>query len=128
MPRSLRWLAAIGWTLLVVALMVMPGQDTAADDLSHFFGGTEMTDAAGHVFLFGMLVLLWLLALGMHLPRTRALRLAVVFGLALGLVTELLQIFIPHRGVTFIDLLANTLGAAVALGVQRWLPGRLFEP
>lgn len=114
--------------MLVVVLMLMPGQDSAADDLSRFFGGTDITDAAGHVFLFGVLVLLWLLALATALPRTRALQWAVAIGLAVGLVSELLQVFIPHRGVTLLDLSANALGAAVALGVQRWLPGSLFEP
>jgi len=73
-------------------------------------------------------VLLWLLALATALPRARALRWAVAIGLAVGLVSELLQVFIPHRGVTLLDLSANALGAAVALGVQRWLPGSLFEP
>lgn len=128
MSHALRWLAATGWTVLVVVLMLMPGQDSAADDLSRFFGGTDITDAAGHVFLFGVLVLLWLLALATALPRTRALQWAVAIGLAVGLVSELLQVFIPHRGVTLLDLSANALGAAVALGVQRWLPGSLFEP
>ena len=128
MSHALRWLAATGWTVLVVVLMLMPGQDSAADDLSSFFGGTDITDAIGHVFLFGVLVLLWLLALATALPRARALRWAVAIGLAVGLVSELLQVFIPHRGVTLLDLSANALGAAVALGVQRWLPGSLFEP
>lgn len=126
--HAVRWLAAISWTVLVVALMLMPGQDTAADDLSHFFGGTDITDAAGHVFLFGVLVLLWLLALVTVLLRSRALRLAVAIGLALGLVTELLQVFVPHRGVAFIDLFANALGPALVFGLQRWLPSTLLEP
>src|SRR5690606_28958430 len=105
--RALRWLAATGWTVLVVVLMLMPGQDSAADDLSSFFGGTDIPDAIGDVVPYGVLILPGLQALAAARPRARSLRWAVALGLAAGLVGDLLHVFIPRRGVSLLDQSAN---------------------
>src|SRR5690606_35740104 len=75
MRRStiLRWAAAVGWTVLVVALTLLPGSSRVVHDTSAWFGGTELTDAIGHFLLFLVLAVAWQGALASWLERSRAL-------------------------------------------------------
>jgi len=106
-----RWSVTLVWTSVTVLLMLSPGEESAAEDLSRFFGGTDITDALGHVVLYGVLTALWRWALLNHLSLQQALGGAVAVGLALGAATELAQFLIPHRGVALVDLLANWVGS-----------------
>ncbi len=124
----LRWSAALAWTALTVFLMLSPGEQSTAEDLSRFFGGTDLTDALGHVFLFGILTALWWWTLMEHLPLPHALRAAVAVGLTTGIVTELARFFIPHWGVALIDLVANGIGVLLPPTILRLLAGnRAFD-
>jgi VanZ family protein len=55
------------------------------------------------------------------LPRQRAILLAAGIALAIGTTTEVLQIIIPSRGATLLDLGANWLGI---FAVAAWLLSR----
>ena len=114
------WSATLGWTVLLLFLMLSPGEDTAAEEVSGFFGGTELSDAVGHVNLFGVLTALWQRALALHIGKHRALTAAVAIGLGLGVATELAQLFIPDRGAGLADMLANWIGAALAAAILRY--------
>ncbi|MBN1311614.1 MAG: VanZ family protein [Anaerolineae bacterium] len=104
--------------------MVWPSRGTPVGSLSLFFGGTELTDAAGHVILCGILVWLWYWALRGYLQPSWVLGVGVAVGLGLGIVTELAQVFVPSRGASLLDLLANVLGMGIAAGLvaagQQW--------
>lgn len=97
------------------------------EDLSRFFGGTEITDAAGHVVLFGVLVMLWYCTLVKHLARRHALFLAVLIVVMLGTATELAQCLVPNRGVALIDILASYLGPLIVVGFLMLSDGLLAE-
>lgn len=121
MRRStiLRWAAAVGWTILVVALTLLPGSSRVVHDTSAWFGGTELTDAIGHFLLFLVLAVAWQGALASRLERSQALLAAGGLAGALGAVVEIGQVFIPGRGSGVLDLAANWMGvgAALLLGV-----------
>lgn len=108
------WAATVIWTAFLIFLMVSPGEESTADDISGFFGGTELTDAAGHIILFMVLTLLWQRALVSHTTYRRSLVAALAIGLGLGLATEIAQLFIPDRGGGLADILADWLGAGAA--------------
>ncbi len=115
---SLRWLLVAGWTVLTVALMLMPASEgSVAKNLSLFAGGSEVTDAIGHVILYGVLTGLWYWALRVHTIHAWAGALAVA--LTVGIGTELLQVFIPDRGASVLDLAANTIGPLLAVPFVR---------
>lgn len=120
----IRWSVALAWTGMTVFLMLSPGEESAAEDLSRFFGGTDVTDALGHILLFGVLTALWRWALLNRLPLQQTLGVAVAVGLALGTTTELAQFCVPHRGVVLIDLLANWIGSLAVVLALRLLPSK----
>jgi VanZ family protein len=108
----------VGWTAFIIVLMVIPGQGTITQDLSRAGGGTDTTDAVGHVLLFGSLVVMWWQA---HYPEQGALLAAALVGLMVGFTTELLQLWVPGRGAALIDFAANGLGVLLAGVVIRLL-------
>ncbi len=109
-----RWALAVTWTALACLLMLLPGEDSVAEDTSGFFGGTDLTDAAGHVLLFGGLTLFWYVALVCHSAPAEALRLALGLAGGLGVLLEAGQSLVPERGVSLLDFSANALGVCAA--------------
>lgn len=122
----LRVAAALGWTALACLLMLLPGKGTVAEDTSNFFGGTDSTDALGHVLLFGGLTVLWYAALSCWLAPAPALRVALVLGAAFGLLLEVGQGFVPERGISLLDFTANALGVLVGAALVIVLSRRLI--
>ncbi len=102
-------LIALAYTAGLCALMLLPGEDSLAADVSGFFGGTDATDALGHVVLFGGMGAVWAWAL-------RNVRAGCAVGVGAGLILETAQFFVPHRGAAFIDYAAN-IGGVVAFWI-----------
>ncbi|NLE51680.1 MAG: VanZ family protein [Chloroflexi bacterium] len=117
--RLIAWLAAGLWLVLVVFLMLSPGEDSLAEDLSGAFGASELTDALGHVLLFGVLTALLFHALRLHVPAERALVVATAFTLGLGSVLEPAQLLVYERGAALLDLGANWTGALLSAWLLR---------
>ena len=112
---AIRWLCALAWTAMTLALMLaFSGDGTAVTWISKLFGGTETTDAIGHVMLYGGLTLLWIWALVAHYPKRTAILIAAGIGLVLGIGCELSQQFVIERGTTVLDLAANITGICFA--------------
>ncbi len=125
----LRWALAVTWTILVCLLMLLPGEDSVAEDTSGFFGGTDLTDAAGHVLLFGGLTLFWYAALVCHRTPAEALHLALALAAGLGLLLEAGQSLVPERGVSLLDFSANAVGVCAAAYLLHTALGRhLLSP
>lgn len=110
-------LLAIGWTVLLGVLMLSPGKATFAEDVSRAFGGTDLTDAIGHVILTAVETALVFNALRLMLPLWTALGAAAVFTAILGVLLELAQLYIPYRGVSVLDFSANALGVVLCVAV-----------
>ena len=68
--------------------------------------------------LFALLTFVWFRLAVLWLPRPRAILVAAGVALAVGTATETLQLIIPSRGSTLLDLGANWLGILVVAG---WL-------
>ncbi|HMM27971.1 MAG TPA: VanZ family protein [Aggregatilineaceae bacterium] len=115
---ALGWLAVLGWLALVGFLMLAPGEGSLVEDTSRAFGGTDLTDALGHVVLFGVLAALLAHALSFHLPPDRALWLAAAVAITVGTALELAQLLAIERGASLLDLAANWLGP---LAAATWL-------
>ncbi len=117
------WLAVLVWLALMGFLMLAPGEGTPVEDISRAFGGTDVTDALGHVVLFGVLIALLAHALGFHVAPGRALGLAAGSAFVLGAVLELTQLAAVARGATPLDLMANWFGVLVGAA---WLRRSAF--
>lgn len=122
------WVGVLLVTAAVLYLMAAPSDAPGIADLSRLFGGTETTDAIGHVALFSMLTFSWYFALRYRWNQRTSFLTAIAVVCLLGTVAELSQHFVPHRGFSLLDMLANGLGVvifAMALPVFcRLLPSR----
>lgn len=112
----------MAWTILIGVLMLLPSDTQVVDRTSGTFGGTDLTDAVGHVVLFGILTALWYAAL---LARPAALIRAAALALGLGIVLETAQSVVPGRGFSLLDFGANVLGPALSVAtLRRWFSRR----
>ncbi len=118
------WLLAALWLALIVALLWTPGDEDLIDRTHRAAGGTELTDALGHVALFGVLVVLLAAARAQHTTTEHAVRWAVRVAAALGLVIEVGQIGVPERGFALYDLAANWTGPVLLWVAWRWRAAR----
>jgi len=116
---AIAWICVGLWLALVVFLMLSPGKASLVEDLSGAFGGSDLTDALGHVILFGVLAALLAHALSFHLPGRRAVTVAAVGVLALGSVLEPAQLLVYKRGASLLDLGANWTGALLSAWLLR---------
>ncbi len=124
---AVSWLAAFGWTLLLGYFMLWPSDGTTVEDVSKTFGGSDLTDAAGHVALFLVETAALYNLLRHYLPAPRALYGAIGGTLVLGLMFEAAQTWIPARGFALLDLGANWSGVGLFAAWQRrrlQVPGR----
>lgn len=114
---SLRWLVLVIGLGAVIALTTLPSSVRLIDVLetaSHRSGHPNVTDAIGHATLHGALALLIYWTLYRKIGFARALWVALLVTMALGLTTELIQHFSPGRTMQLSDLLSNWLGAMTA--------------
>jgi len=117
---AVAWLMALLWASLVFYLLLMPGDNAIVSDTSHAFGGTALTDALGHVILFGVWTGLVYGVFVFYLPRKKAFYATLGTILILGTCIELAQYLVPERGVAVLDLSANWLGALLFAGYERF--------
>lgn len=92
--------------------MLAPGEESPVEELSGFFGGTELTDWVGHVGLFGVFTVLLHRVLGEDDRPTVILITCIVFAVGFGTMVEALQLVVPNRGATLIDMIGNWIGVA----------------
>jgi VanZ family protein len=117
-----RWTLTLIWTALTAKLMLSPsGDGTTVSGVSKLFGGTDITDAIGHVGLFAILALLWCWTISLYASTQKTTRLILVGGLVWCFVGELSQFFVPGRGTSLLDLGANILGVVIGLAAYRML-------
>ena len=120
------WPLFVLWTLLLCYLMLSPSKGTVRS-ISLFFGGTEWTDAMGHVVLIFIETALAYNLLRHYVSLHRALRYACWGTLVLGLSLETAQIWIPSRGASLLDASAALLGVGLFAVVSRKVLTRVRE-
>ncbi|WP_119071455.1 VanZ family protein [Aggregatilinea lenta] len=118
----LRWALTLTWTAIAASLMLSPsGDGTTVTWVSKLFGGTETTDAIGHVIINTILAFLWCWTLSLYSGTGKTTRLVLFGGFIWCCGAESLQYFVPERGTSLLDLSANFLGVFVGLAIYRAL-------
>lgn len=119
---TVRWIITNTWTTLTFYLTLSPsGEGTTVTWVSRLFGGTETTDAIGHVFINMVLALLWCWTTGFYTSTGRTVYIVLVGGGFWCFAAELSQFFVPDRGLSLLDLGANILGVLIGLLIYRRL-------
>ncbi|MCB1033019.1 MAG: VanZ family protein, partial [Acidobacteria bacterium] len=112
-------ISAALWTLTVAWLMVLPSTSVdAAVSGWPILLEIPSLDKLIHVGSFGLVAWLWMRALAEHgiQASDRAIWLLPLLGtIAFGVVMEGVQSFLPTRSAQWADMLANSLGALVAV-------------
>ena len=105
----LAWVPALAWAVLIFALSSQPSLPSPG-----------VSDKQAHFLAYGVLAVLCLIgASGARLTRigSRAVLAALVLTVAYGVSDEVHQSFVPGRTPDVDDVVADAIGAAVALGV-----------
>lgn len=113
------WLLWVLWSILMCLLVLTPSKGTAVTDISRFFGGSEFTDAIGHVVLIFVDTALLYNALRHYILDENALRYATGVTLIFGLCAEFAQIWVPSRGTSLIDVGAAFFGVGLFAFVMK---------
>jgi hypothetical protein len=121
MTRAIRLSLLLFFSIAAIILTTLPGTTRLIHGLAELWGYSESTAAALHCGLFALLTLVWFRLAILWLPRPRAILVAAGVALAVGTTTEALQLIIPGRGATLLDLGANWLGILAVVG---WLSTR----
>lgn len=116
-----RWGGAIAWALLIEALVLWPSPPTIRSPFLSLG-----LDKIVHAALFGVLAALLARALGG--AAARPWWPAFAGSVAYGALTELQQSFIPSRSMELGDILADSVGAALGLGLFAAWALRRREP
>ncbi len=117
-----RWALTLTWTAIAASLMLSPsGDGTTVSWISKLFGGTETTDAIGHVIINTILTFLWSWTLSLYVSPIKTTRTILVGGIIWCCGAESLQYFVPERGTSLLDLTANFLGVFMGLAIYRAL-------
>lgn len=112
---------AIAWSLFILIATLIPGKTIPKV-------GFFQIDKVVHFFIFGVLMFLSCYALKKTHDYTgkplQFIRFALIYSLALGIVIELIQQYVPGRGPSVADVVANSIGVALGYGVFRLLQKR----
>jgi VanZ family protein len=124
--KFLRLGLALALSLLALAFTTLPGYTPLVNGASRLLGGTDMTDALGHVVLQCLFTAAWFWALSLYLSKKAALLSAISIAIAFGTLTEFAQRYVPERGSTLLDLGANWSGVIAFVLVLRWRSKEIF--
>lgn len=109
--RPLALLAAVGWTLFILALCTLPGQDLPEINIISI-------DKIGHFGIFAGFGWLWMRAFP-RLDLARRSRYVLLGGLAYAGLTEIYQGIMPFgREADLWDAVANAAGLLVGVGIH----------
>ena len=116
LERLARALPALAWMVLIFA-MSSREQFPAPPGFS-----IAMLSIVAHLFLYGVLATLLLVALERDGRATRSARLAAIVGAVLyGVSDEFHQSFVPGRDASLFDVGVNTIGAILAVTIWTYL-------
>ncbi len=105
--RARLW--AILWTLLILFLCFLPGNELPEVDL-------PFIDKWTHLILFGVFALLWLLSIGTK--NIKYIAAILVVSCYIGWLVEYIQgYYIPNRSRDTIDIVADVCGAVTGIVV-----------
>lgn len=109
----LSWFLWLSWIAIVAWLLLTPGIGIISK-ISGLLGGTDESDAVGHVILMAGNYLLFYGVLRHYRPAKQAQMMVMGLIIVIGVILELAQFWIPFRSVSLIDLLAVFVGVGIA--------------
>jgi VanZ family protein len=119
-PRAWR-VAAIAWTVVVVAFGVLPTHDAVHAVAA---GHDDALTSAAHFGEYAVLAFVVAVALGGWRVPWRALCWAGVYAFGLGALIEVVQVPLPYRDGQLSDVVVNAAGAALGVALVS-LSGRV---
>ena len=119
---SLRtWLLGWGPSLVMMAL-IFGGSSTPGNNLPSFSSWDTILRKGGHVFGYALLGLSYMHGLaGSRKIKRRTLALAVIMAAAYAISDEFHQSFTPGRTASVTDVVIDTFGAVIGVGVWSWV-------
>ncbi len=129
MSTFIHWLKRWGPALLIMAV-IFAASSRAKYEIPDFGLYDLLVKKSGHFFIYALLGLAYLRGLaGGRRPRWRDVAASVALAALYGASDEFHQGFVPGRGARLLDVLIDTTGAGVGLGLclawQRWAPPAL---
>lgn len=130
---ALSFTASLAWLVITSLLLLLPDKAVDQEGWLHLLLqtiGIEQLpewlhpDKIVHVFLFGVLVLLWywsLLLSGQTHRQTKLLPLVVLVALSYGIAIEYIQEWMQNgRHFDTLDMVADGIGCLLGAGLGRW--------
>lgn len=126
--HNVKWLRvalAVAYTAVLTLVLVQSSANPLLGPAAprEFNLAWEILLTSGHLVGFGLLVIANWSALAVVTTSRRALITAVIFACLLGLITELLQSFVPDRSASLFDLACDCgVALATAYFINRLYP------
>jgi VanZ family protein len=121
-PKKMFWkynLPTIIWATFVLFLTLLPGKEMP--DIQFSLSELLKFDKVAHFFVFAVLVCL--MAIGFTKQNTysnihfKPVRHALLGSILYGVIIEIIQAYIPDRNFEINDLIANTFGSGLGVGL-----------
>ncbi len=109
---------AILWSLIILFITLTPGEKLPEV-------GIFQVDKVVHFFVFGLLMFLAAYGLerffSLRKQQLNVVRIAVMYSTGLGIMVEILQLFVPNRSFSLADIVANTIGTGIGYFIFRYV-------
>jgi VanZ family protein len=101
---------AITWSVFILVITLIPGDALPPSDLFQI-------DKVVHFIVFGVLMIVSAYALLRNFAvkgsPAKPMSIAIVYSLGFGAMIEVLQLFVPGRSFSLLDILANSIGVGL---------------
>lgn len=116
-PAAIRWVATLAFVAIVVLLSVTPGIERPGDSIFSWLVIHTATplQKALHVGIYALLALLWMWTLDPLESRWLRAAIALAITVAIGVILEWYQTYVPGRYGTITDVMLNVIGAILGL-------------
>jgi VanZ family protein len=108
---------SIVWSLVILVITLTPGE--RLPEVGFF-----QVDKLVHFIVFGLLVFLTLYgsskAVALKQGSINPILISLVYSIGLGILVEILQLFVPGRSFSLVDILANTIGTILGYYAFRY--------
>ena len=112
----IRWFITLAYTSLLLLLLVQSSGDPVVGPAAPPGDPSpprEVLLTLGHIIGFSILTALWWWSCAKSMTFNRALIIAVVVALIIGLLTELAQSNVPDRNTSVFDMVVNALSTLI---------------
>lgn len=113
-----KFFTALIWTLIVIVLSAISGNTASRLMVVDFFG----IDKVGHIIFYFIMNWLWMRALVTPQNKIKGILMSLTISITVGYLLELGQKYwFEGRSFEYDDMVANAIGAALAIVIQQLL-------